>query len=266
MQTFQHLGQSIAFRTIGTGAPLLLVHGLGAESGQVAAAFGQLKERQLICPDMPGHGASPLSSFGFAAYAGIVLALMGHLGLDQADLGGISMGSGIALAVALADPCRVRRLFLARPAWLDAPALPHLMPIAQVGLRISIEGPLAAAGWLDEELVRIVPGMPAVASSLRTVLTRPQASDAALILPAMVLDCPFVSVDRLSSIACPTLVFGNDRDPLHPAELARRLAAAIPGARYVHLPPRYDAPEDHVDALIRAIEELAVPVRTTDID
>ena len=246
-----------AFRHTGAGRPIVLLHGLGSDHRQVRSAF-PFDDRALLTPDLPGHGATIDFGAGFERSAALVLAMLDHLGIDRFDLGGISMGAGISLSVALSAPERIRRLVLVRPAWLDRPALPQLRLVSELGARIPSVGLIAAAVWLeaDLELRSIATRIPGAADAIRAILTRPQAQESALVLPRMVADQPFRNLTDLCAMRCPTLVIGNDEDPLHPAELARTLANAIPHATYEHIPPRYVRAADHAAALSRSARDF----------
>jgi len=124
------IGQSIVtggFRTnvhdVGSGAPVLLIHGSGP--GVSAWANWRLllpvlaHTRRVIAPDMRGFGfterpANPAdsSTYSMAAWVQQAVDLLDALEIDQADLVGNSFGGALALALAIANPQRVRRLVL----------------------------------------------------------------------------------------------------------------------------------------------------------
>ena len=99
----------------GSGRPLVLLHG-GLGSGEM---FGPVLDalatnHRVILPDLQGHGRTadidrPLS---LEALGDDVDALLGHLGIDQADVVGYSLGGGAAFLAALRHPERIRRLVL----------------------------------------------------------------------------------------------------------------------------------------------------------
>jgi pimeloyl-ACP methyl ester carboxylesterase len=100
----------------GSGQPLVLLHGgFGVIDmfGQVLSALAQT--RQVIGVELQGHGNTadidrPLT---FAQLADDVAALIEHLGLEQADMFGFSLGGGVALQTAIRHPEVVRKLALA---------------------------------------------------------------------------------------------------------------------------------------------------------
>jgi len=112
----------LAYRQIGqVGSPVLVfIHGWGGSSRYWLPAMEALAD-SFCCYalDLPGFGHSPsLSVDGDAAYeahahrglARIVGAFLRTLGIETCDVVGHSYGSGVAIALAAAQPARVRRL------------------------------------------------------------------------------------------------------------------------------------------------------------
>lgn len=96
--------------------PVVLVHGAFSATG---TSWGELigplsRERQVISVEMQGHGHTadidrPLRA---ELMARDTVALIDHLGIEQADVWGYSMGASVALHTALANPEKVRKLVL----------------------------------------------------------------------------------------------------------------------------------------------------------
>jgi pimeloyl-ACP methyl ester carboxylesterase len=96
-----------------TGRPLLLLHG----AFMTANSFGELlpglaARYQVIVPEMQGHGRTadldrPLT---YEQMADDCAALLRHLGIEQADVVGYSLGGGIVLQLAIRHPELVRKL------------------------------------------------------------------------------------------------------------------------------------------------------------
>ena len=94
-------------------APVLLLHG----AYMTTADFGPLLPglaagRRVVVCDQQGHGRTadvdrPLS---YESMADDAAALLGHLGVSQADVVGFSMGGGVAIQVAVRHPQLVRTL------------------------------------------------------------------------------------------------------------------------------------------------------------
>ena len=109
-------GIDLYYETHGTGRPLVLLHG-GLGSGEM---FGPVlpsftDHHQVILVDLQGHGrtADIDRPIDVRLMADDVAALIEHLGLDDVDLVGYSLGGGVALQTAIRHPERVRRLVAA---------------------------------------------------------------------------------------------------------------------------------------------------------
>lgn len=104
-------------REEGVGAPVLLVHGLGASHHDWVHQIPVLAQRyRVLAVDLPGFGASPAQPGlrSLAQYADAVLAELDRRGIAELHgLAGHSMGGAIALEMALRAPQRVARLVLA---------------------------------------------------------------------------------------------------------------------------------------------------------
>lgn len=120
------LAQSIAaagirtnYHDLGSGHPVLLIHGSGPGVSAWAnwrLVMPALAERaRVIAPDMAGFGYSERPdgfAYGMDAWVEQAVGLLNALGIAQADLVGNSFGGGLALALAIRHPERVRRLVL----------------------------------------------------------------------------------------------------------------------------------------------------------
>lgn len=105
---------NLAFETVGSGPPLLVLHGLFGSSSNWRGVARQLADTHTVhCIDLRNHGASPWAdSMAYTEMADDVVQLMDRLGLKQAAVLGHSMGGKTAMALALRHPQRVRRLFV----------------------------------------------------------------------------------------------------------------------------------------------------------
>lgn len=116
---------ALEVETLGTGKPIVLLHGLGLTHGIWQNIAGLYKEQvQFILPDLRGHGGSELGAADgtIEQYADDILELMDELGLEKVLLGGHSMGGYVALALAEKHPERVAGLvMIATNAGEDSP-------------------------------------------------------------------------------------------------------------------------------------------------
>ena len=104
----------LALETVGSGPPLLVLHGLFGSSSNWRGVVRQLGQTHTVhSVDLRNHGASPWAdSMAYTEMADDVLQLMDGPGLKQAAVLGHSMGGKTAMALALRHPNRIRRLFV----------------------------------------------------------------------------------------------------------------------------------------------------------
>src|SRR5262249_47436928 len=96
---------------VGQGTPFVFQHGLGGDVRQPAGLFRPPQGVRLLCLDARAHGRTePLgspSALTFDVFGDDLVAWLDYLGVGRAVLGGISMGAGVALNVAVRYPERV---------------------------------------------------------------------------------------------------------------------------------------------------------------
>lgn len=122
-------GQRIYYDVHGAGRPLVLLHG-----GINPDCFGDnlaalARGRQVITPHLQGHGRTPDSDRPLRtdSMADDIAALIRHLGLGRADVIGFSLGSSVALHVAIRHPDVVDRLVLVAARMRQDGAYPEVV-------------------------------------------------------------------------------------------------------------------------------------------
>jgi pimeloyl-ACP methyl ester carboxylesterase len=238
----------------GTGPSVLFMHGLTADRHQADRCLEGLSGHRVITVDLPGHGLSRLSArvghheqVGFAVYADLATGLLRSLGVSTAHIGGISMGAGVALRLAIDSPDFVSSLILVRPAWIDGPAQPHLGLIGDLGSWMASGGPTSALRHLvaDQRFADVHAVAPSCAADLIQTTQRGHVVAAPEVLPSMVDDRPYESAVDLERCAVPALIISSDFDPLHPRSIADDLARSLAQAEPHVVSPRYLEPESH---------------------
>jgi pimeloyl-ACP methyl ester carboxylesterase len=221
----------------------------GAGERWVILVHGQLMMRRMHQPlaraiasegfhvvalDLLGHGRSdrPLdpNEYSMTAFGEQVIALLDHLGAEQAIIGGSSLGANVSLEVADRAPERVRGLLLEMPVLDNAVeagliAFGPLMFVARfVPLAVSAVGAVSRA--VPRGLVPFWTGV-----ALDTLNQQP--APMAAVVHGLFFGRIAPPSRRRRLIAAPALVVGHPRDPIHPAADAAMLAEEMPDARFV---------------------------------
>ncbi|MBC2834434.1 alpha/beta fold hydrolase [Paragemmobacter straminiformis] len=242
----------------GAGRPVIFQHGLCGDARQTFEAFPADPRLRCLTLDCRGHGTSDFDPQpGLAKFAQDVAALAETLGQPVA-IGGISMGAAIALRLAVTRPELVSRLFLVRPAWGCDAAPPNMAPNAEVGLAL-VRLPVAEAraAFLSSDTAQTLAATaPDNLNSLRGFFDRTPVSRTAILLNTISRDGPGVTPADLGALRLPTLVAGCAEDAIHPLALSRDLAALIPAATHVTLPPKGSDKPAHLAALHRALTDF----------
>jgi pimeloyl-ACP methyl ester carboxylesterase len=219
----------------GAGLPVALVHGFASDRGlnwQVTGWLDALPRagRRAIALDCRGHGRSDKphdpAAYTIERMADDVDCVLDAFGVERADLVGYSMGAMIVLNLLLRRPERARRVVL---GGIGDAALAGGPNERALRIAAALEAPSAAA----------VTG--AVERRFRKFAERP-GTDLRALAACMRGPRPPVSDAELARIRTPVLVVTAEGDAV--AGPARRLPAAIPGARHVVLGGR-----DHLNAV-----------------
>jgi pimeloyl-ACP methyl ester carboxylesterase len=226
--------RDLAYACYGAGRALVLLHAFPFDGRMWRATAEALAGRcRVIVPDLRGFGASDLGAPepSIADMADDVAALLDHLGIACATVGGLSMGGYVTLAFAARHRGRLEALILA-----DTRAAADSPPAA-AGRAGALD--LVARDGVPALVEKQIPGLlsPAAGEPLRAQvreLARQSAAGVSAGIRAL-RDRP----DRrpeLGAIACPTLVIAGTDDQLSPLAEMSAMAASIPGARLIEIP------------------------------
>lgn len=247
----------INIKVIGEGKPFVFQHGLGANIEQVEQLVSGIDGIQWIFMDMPGHGQSELTadaipSFDF--YTDQLVLALDKLGIQKAHFGGISMGAGIAINMALRYPEKVEGLFLVRPAWIDQETPEHLKILVQAA---NLLGQTNGIELFKNEssFEEINNKLPNAGQSLLSLFSAEQQKELPKVLEAMVNDKPYSSTEALQKLNLPCIIIGNDDDPLHPYEIAEKTNQNIVGSTIHKVTSRYIDGELHQKEIIELINK-----------
>jgi pimeloyl-ACP methyl ester carboxylesterase len=139
----------LAYRDVGTGTPVVLLHSGFADHRVFDDQLPSLAaDFRVITPDIRGHGFSANASGPFR-WADDLAGLLRHLDLGPAVLVGLSMGAAVATDTALEHPELVRALVVSGAGtsafeYTD----PHLLEHQAHAAQLLATGDIA--GWLDQ--------------------------------------------------------------------------------------------------------------------
>jgi pimeloyl-ACP methyl ester carboxylesterase len=109
-------GLRMYYETHGSGEPLLVLPGAYMTVGLMGDLVPALAEsRHVIAVEFQGHGhtADIDRPFSYEQFADDIAALLGHLGIERADVYGYSLGGGVALQLGLRHRRLLRKLAIA---------------------------------------------------------------------------------------------------------------------------------------------------------
>lgn len=108
-------GLRVHYEIFGTGEPIVLMAGGFGDSQSIMQVIGPLsRERQVIAIDLEGHGHTPLRATPMTheKLGDDVAAVLRHLNISRADVGGYSHGGDAAIRMAIQHPKMVRNLIV----------------------------------------------------------------------------------------------------------------------------------------------------------
>ncbi len=228
-------GGTARIREMGSGPPLVLVHGYPLDGAMWSGVARVLAAKfRVLKPDLPGRGETPVASGAtLEDSADFLDAILAGLP-GPAGVAGFSMGGYVALALARRKPAKLAALALVDTrAQADDEAGRARRDEAIATVRSAGVAAIADA-MVPKLLTPASLGNEDLVGRLRRIIMRqtPETVEADL---AAMRDRPDAR-PGLASIGVPALVVVGAQDALTPPADSEAMAAAIPGARLVTIP------------------------------
>jgi pimeloyl-ACP methyl ester carboxylesterase len=221
------------WEAFGRGEPVtVFAHGLGSDIGETRPLAGGVAGTRVFL-DFRGHGATTARGerpWDFDTLAADLRAVADETHASRAL--GVSLGAATLLRLLVADPTRFERAVLFLPALLDAPRDGEAFGVLSELARCADAGDVRGVEeMLFEEAppeLRLQPGFRSYTRERARALT---GSGFSQVLRAIAGQTVVADVAELAALRLPVLVVAQEEDPVHPAAVARRIAAALPDGR-----------------------------------
>ncbi|MBN9736943.1 MULTISPECIES: alpha/beta fold hydrolase [unclassified Pseudonocardia] len=234
-QTTVRTGVTLNYEISGSGDPLLLIMGTSGSIPLWGELSGRLAQtHQVIAFDNRGLGGSDRGAgpIDVATLAEDASGLLEALGIPRAHVLGWSLGSAVVQELALAHPEQVASAVM-YATWgrcdgfqrsvLSALRLPYV--------HRDMESALATAGLAFSPQLLDHPDFGAMMEPMLPAFPQNEAQ-MQVTVEQWDADLAHDSLDRLGGITAPTLVLVGEQDLLTPPWQAKKVADAVPGARY----------------------------------
>jgi pimeloyl-ACP methyl ester carboxylesterase len=233
--TFPHAKRRLAYSSYGEGARVVvLLHGLLFSRRMHDALARALAERghRVLTLDLLGHGESDRPTdmwrYSMTEFGREVVALLDHLGVDEAVVMGTSLGANTTLEVASLAPERLRGMVIEMPV-LDHALIGSAVAFTPLMIGLTLGAPVARA---IARAARLVPArrLPwQVDMLLDWVRQDPEPS--AAVIQGLFFGRTAPHRDERRTFEAPTLVIGHQFDIVHPFSDAGMLAEELPNGR-----------------------------------
>jgi len=235
--SFRHDGHRLAYTDYGDGPrTVVLLHGLLLSQRMHERLARELASRgnRVVTLDLLGHGASDrprdMWHHSMALYAEQVLALLDHLGVDEAVVGGTSLGANVTLEVALRYAARLRGMVVEMPV-LDNALLAGALAFTPLMVALSFAEPvMAGVAWAARHIPSwALPYWVDVGLDI----VRQEPGPSAAVIQGILFGRVAPHRRERRTFRTPALIIGHRRDPIHPFSDADLLTSELRNGRLV---------------------------------
>ncbi len=235
MPSFEHHGHRLHFETYGEGERVIvLVHGLLLSTRMQQPLAHELARRgnRVLLLDLLGHGRSDrprdMWRYSMTAFGRQIVGLLDHLDVDQAVVGGTSLGANTALEVADLAPERLRGMVI------EMPVLDNALLACAVVFSPLLVGLTFGESWMRalSRAARAIPprALPFWGDVLLDAV-RQDPGPSAAVLQGIFFGRVAPHRDLRRTFEAPALIIGHHRDPVHPFSDSGMLADELPDGR-----------------------------------
>lgn len=232
----------VAWTELGEGEPIILLHGIPTWSFLYNEVVGPLsRHARVIAPDFLGHGYSDKRDFfdrSLLAQTDMIIRLMDHLGIAQADFVGHDTGGGVSLIMAIHHAERVRRLVLTNVVAYDSWPIDDMIALGNPNWRS--KSPREVAEFLASGLPDGLFNRDRLTPAFREGIVAPYSDEEgkiSIIRNASALNTNHTTmlIEKHGMIKAPTLCLWGVHDPWQTIRDGERLAQEIPNARLLRV-------------------------------
>ena len=235
-RSFRHEGFDLVYDEYGAGErTVILSPGLlfsRKMHGPLAATLAKRGYR-VVCIDLLGHGDSDRPSemwhYSMPQFGAQVLALMDHLELEKAVLGGTSLGANTTLEAVAADQDRVQGMLVEMPV-LDNALLGCAIAFTPLLLSLTFGAPVTRAIGMG---LSLVPRRGPLLAQMLLDWARQDPKPSASVLQGLFFGRTAPPREERRTLEPPALVIGHTRDPIHPFSDSDMLVRELPDARLI---------------------------------
>jgi pimeloyl-ACP methyl ester carboxylesterase len=233
-KSFRHKGHRLVYDEYGEGDKVVvLLPGLLFSRRMHEPLAEALAERgnRVLCLDLLGHGDSDrppeMPNYSMTIFGRQVIGLLDHAGVDQAVLGGPSLGANAALEAAAAAPERVKGLLVEMPV-LDNALLGVAIAFTPLLVGLTFGAPVAR---LVARGARRVPRGANLLADMLLDWVSQDPKPSASVLQGLFFGRAAPPSEERKRMKQRTLVIGHYRDPVHPFSDSDMLVRELPNAR-----------------------------------
>jgi pimeloyl-ACP methyl ester carboxylesterase len=268
MPYFKHDGRRLAYTVYGEGPrTTVLLPGLLFSQRMHIPLARELAERgnRVVTLDLLGHGKSSrprdMRAYGMEQFAEQTVGLLDHLDIEDAVVGGTSLGANVTLNVASIAPERLRGMIIEMPV-LDNALLGCAIAFTPLMIALTFGEPVMK---LVQAGARAVPSTPLPFwGDVMLDWFRQDPAPSAAVIQGLFFGRVAPPQSERETFETPALVIGHTRDPVHPFSDADALAKELRNGRLINASSFFEmrfAPERLTDEFAAFIDECWKPKR-----